>query len=191
MVCTHRYDCVTLADFMESIKNANQLQRSPSLWLLSDAANDMFAACAQRLRRIVRVRNPAQVPDGCVHAPDVNGWSWGGSAAAPATCQRFAGVLADPSKTVYLRLLLEPNPKWKLLSDILREITAALQSPAASQLGRRDDGGACVLVVAEDERTCRQLKTWLTCGSQVLLERLFDRCVGGPWQCCKWLRSQT
>ena len=48
-----------------------------------------------------------------------------------------------------------------------------------------------VLVVAEDERTCRQLKTWLTCGSQVLLERLFDRCVGGPWRCCKWLRSQS
>ena len=68
-----RYDCVTLADFLESIRTSNQLQRSPSLWLLSDAAQDMFTACTNRLRRIVRVASPAKVPRGCVHAQDVAG----------------------------------------------------------------------------------------------------------------------
>lgn len=67
------HDAVTVADFLESVRFANQLQRSPSMWLLSDAAQELFDSCARRLRRVVRVESPDLVPEGCVHTPDVKG----------------------------------------------------------------------------------------------------------------------
>lgn len=111
----------------------------------------------------------------------------------------------DSRRVAYLELVLEPNPKWSLLSSILKEISdlvgpGGAKAPERAAPGVVDlsgdpvssetstttttglqhlllpqRGGACVLVVVQDERTCNQLKTWLSCGSRHMLETLFDR----------------
>jgi DNA excision repair protein ERCC-4 len=64
--------------------------------------------------------------------------------------------------------MLEENSKWKLLSDILDEIQ---QDTLASDQSK-------VLVVASDDRTCNQLREYLTNGGKSLLGRLYVETFG-------------
>ena len=137
--------------------------------------------------------------------------------------------MADPSKHVYLDLVLEGNPKWKLLSEILQEISTSVEKATVTARGGKgggkgkgkgkgkvkgkgkgkeqgdaegtnepsgdesgvmftegdtvltdpDVGGATVLVVVKDERTCHQLTDFLTRGSRQIMATAFDRCAAG------------
>ncbi|XP_072024102.1 DNA repair endonuclease XPF-like [Amphiura filiformis] len=66
-------------------------------------------------------------------------------------------------------LALEESPKWRTLSEILDEIK--------DENDQTDDVGR-VMVCASDDRTCAQLKEYLTDGSQALLTRLYNKTLG-------------
>ncbi|XP_065070026.1 DNA repair endonuclease XPF-like isoform X2 [Rhopilema esculentum] len=64
---------------------------------------------------------------------------------------------------------IEESPKWKVLSEILEEIksssaTAGIEGPT--------------LVVANDERTCNQLKEYISGGGKRLLDKIYERTFG-------------
>ena len=56
-----------------------------------------------------------------------------------------------------LRPILEEQPKWALLADILDEI----ERDAYFNPGIRDDSNGTILIMCSDERTCRQLREYL------------------------------
>ena len=56
-----------------------------------------------------------------------------------------------------LRPVLEEQPKWALLADILDEI----ERDAYFNLGVRDDSNGTILVMCSDQRTCSQLREYL------------------------------
>ena len=62
------------------------------------------------------------------------------------------GVLADS-----LRPVLEEQPKWALLAEILEEI----DRDAYFNPGVRDDSNGTILIMCSDEATCRQLREFL------------------------------
>nr|CAG4643819.1 EOG090X03DI [Lepidurus arcticus] len=64
---------------------------------------------------------------------------------------------------------LEENSKWVALLEVLQEIKSDCSSESTADLK------PCILVVAEDERTCLQLEEVVKFGSKRLLMRLFDK----------------
>ncbi|XP_076463171.1 DNA repair endonuclease XPF-like [Babylonia areolata] len=69
---------------------------------------------------------------------------------------------------------LEETPKWKALKQVLDEVDKEIRQMVSS--GHLTDTDECrVLVCAEDDRTCNQLKEFLCRGSQELLIRLYDK----------------
>ncbi|XP_056018962.1 DNA repair endonuclease XPF-like isoform X2 [Ostrea edulis] len=65
--------------------------------------------------------------------------------------------------------VLEECPKWKALRDILKEIKTENK-----KLDPEDEAGA-VLIAAEDDRTCSQLKEVLCDGSRSMMIRLYNK----------------
>ena len=59
----------------------------------------------------------------------------------------------------------EENPKWTEIGKIVKEVR-----------GEGEDG--LVLVVTRDERTARQVEDFLSVGSEVVLGRMFNKCLG-------------
>lgn len=57
----------------------------------------------------------------------------------------------------------EPNPKWKALSEVMLEIQEQ------KRMGKNDENVEKVLVLVHDNRTCCQLKNYLTMGAEYLL----------------------
>lgn len=64
--------------------------------------------------------------------------------------------------------VLEENPKWTALVEVMKEI----QLEIASQ-GSEDFPTSKTLIVAEDDRTCLQLRKILEMGSREFLQSLF------------------
>ncbi|XP_065833923.1 DNA repair endonuclease XPF-like isoform X2 [Oscarella lobularis] len=65
----------------------------------------------------------------------------------------------------------EANPKWQLLADVLAEIEK-------ENAKRNPSERPSVLVVADDDYACKQLREYLTLGSKKFLETMFDKLVG-------------
>ena len=65
---------------------------------------------------------------------------------------RPSGILPDS-----LRPVLEEQPKWSILADVLEEI----ERDAYYNPGFRDDSNGTILIMCSDEGTCRQLREYL------------------------------
>ncbi|KAI8838897.1 hypothetical protein BC829DRAFT_426126 [Chytridium lagenaria] len=126
------YDCVTFYSFLDTIRAANTPNAASALrpdfiqspWLMLDAADTVFS---QAKARVFRKREEKDV----VLDEDKIEWM-------PPT----------------LMPVLEEQPKWKILIDVMREIEAERRSLSSS--GFQDIGP--VLIMVESDRTCRQIQ---------------------------------
>ncbi|XP_008072788.1 DNA repair endonuclease XPF isoform X3 [Carlito syrichta] len=66
-------------------------------------------------------------------------------------------------------LVLESNPKWETLTEVLKEIEA--ENKESEALG----GPGQVLICASDDRTCSQLRDYITVGAEAFLLRLYRK----------------
>uniref|UniRef100_G1RGV8 DNA repair endonuclease XPF n=1 Tax=Nomascus leucogenys TaxID=61853 RepID=G1RGV8_NOMLE len=66
-------------------------------------------------------------------------------------------------------LVLESNPKWEALTEVLKEIEA--ENKESEALG----GPGQVLICASDDRTCSQLRDYITLGAEAFLLRLYRK----------------
>jgi len=119
-----------------------------STWVLADAANTLVRAAQARVYR---------------KKPNV------------AEGRRLTAASVEP--------VLEENPKYAVLTEVLQEIRERQQAAAAvkAEAGVDDmppahdgsalGGAAPVLVVVEEDRTCRQLRDSLALGGQAYLQR--------------------
>nr|XP_022317869.1 LOW QUALITY PROTEIN: DNA repair endonuclease XPF-like [Crassostrea virginica] len=64
--------------------------------------------------------------------------------------------------------VLEECPKWQALKDILKEIKKEIKELSEEESGT-------VLIAAEDDRTCSQLKEMLCDGARSMMVRLFNK----------------
>ncbi|KAL7979151.1 hypothetical protein Chor_015175 [Crotalus horridus] len=69
-------------------------------------------------------------------------------------------------------LVLESSPKWEALGEVLKEIEK--ENANSEALG----GPGRVLVCANDDRTCAQLKEYITIGAEAYLTRLYHKSFG-------------
>ncbi|KAL9107374.1 MAG: hypothetical protein Q9227_007739 [Pyrenula ochraceoflavens] len=76
------------------------------------------------------------------------------------------GILPSDALPETLRPVLEEQPKWKVLSEILDEIEQDVYfNPVI-----RDDSNGVVLVMCNDQRTCKQIRGYLQTRHNVLSE---------------------
>uniref|UniRef100_A0A672JUN2 DNA repair endonuclease XPF n=1 Tax=Sinocyclocheilus grahami TaxID=75366 RepID=A0A672JUN2_SINGR len=139
-----QYDCVTFLNLLESLRTSQKSFGSNSGWLFLDSSTSMFVNARSRVYRIQESKKKLKVGE---------------------TDQKQS-ALAPPIR----ELVLEKNPKWKALTEVLREIEKE-NSNSEHEPGR-------VLICASDDRTCAQLKEYIQKGAEHLLNRLYSRTIG-------------
>jgi DNA excision repair protein ERCC-4 len=123
-----QYDCISFWRLINNIKSLGASNRTPSLWLLTPAADRLFKIAKERIYIIIPTKPTKK----------------------------------NPNPVSRLQPVLEVNPKWKLLHQVLSEI----QRKAVGSEEVR------VLVMVKDERTLDTIKSYLIEGeSKSMLKR--------------------
>uniref|UniRef100_A0A0G2K855 ERCC excision repair 4, endonuclease catalytic subunit n=1 Tax=Rattus norvegicus TaxID=10116 RepID=A0A0G2K855_RAT len=135
-----QYDCVTFLNLLESLRATEKVFGQNSGWLFLDASTSMFVNARARVYRV----------------PDVK------LSKKTKTSEKMAG----PEEQ---ELVLESNPKWEALTEVLKEIET--ENKESEALG----GPGQVLICASDDRTCCQLRDYLTAGAEAFLLRLYRK----------------
>ncbi|KAG7390554.1 DNA repair endonuclease XPF [Phytophthora pseudosyringae] len=148
-----RYDAISYYSFLVNYQTMNGQQRFPSPWLFTDAADRLLTAAKERLYQIVDPKT--KKPVNLRQLASSNGA--GSSAAGNAE----------------LKLVLEQNPKWDALKEILDEVHNEQKKQKKQNKDKLPAGGASILVMIKDERTCAQLREFLSLGAQEMMRRRF------------------
>ncbi|XP_005095873.1 DNA repair endonuclease XPF [Aplysia californica] len=154
-----QYDCVTFHSFLQSIRSNEKSFAHNTGWLFLDAADSLFVHARERVYGSVKFREKEKGKKQ-KKMEDKN--------------EEQRGEESDDEDVT---TSLEPCPKWQALSEILAEI--AEDEDSMCEVGVDNDGvldtGYRVLVCAEDDRTCSQLKEYLSEGAEVLMNRMFQK----------------
>ncbi|NXM06223.1 XPF endonuclease, partial [Tyrannus savana] len=142
-----QYDCVTFLNLLESLKASEKAFGENSGWLFLDASTSMFVNARARVYRI----------------------------ADEKLSQKGKGSeKRDVKKENELKreLVLESNPKWEALREVLKEIEN--ENKNSDNLG----GPGQVLICASDDRACAQLREYIIAGPEAFLTRLYNKTFG-------------
>ncbi|XP_016051705.1 PREDICTED: DNA repair endonuclease XPF [Miniopterus natalensis] len=139
-----QYDCITFLSLLESLRATEKAFGQNSGWLFLDSSTSMFVNARARVYR---------VPD----------------AKMSKKGKITEKVEIKEEQETKKELVLESNPKWEALTEVLKEIEAEnLESEALGGPGQ-------VLICASDDRTCSQLKEYITIGAEAFLLRLYRK----------------
>ncbi|KAK2533340.1 hypothetical protein Q9233_004554 [Columba guinea] len=142
-----QYDCITFLNLLESLKASEKAFGENSGWLFLDSSTSMFVNARARVYRIAdeKLNQKAKVPE-----------------------------KSDVKKENELKreLVLESNPKWEALREVLKEIEN--ENKNSEDLG----GPGQVLICASDDRACAQLREYIIAGAEAFLTRLYNKTFG-------------
>ncbi|NWU80246.1 XPF endonuclease, partial [Onychorhynchus coronatus] len=142
-----QYDCVTFLNLLESLKASEKAFGENSGWLFLDASTSMFVNARARVYRIAEEKLNHKGKGSDKH---------------------------DVKKENELKreLVLESNPKWEALREVLKEIEN--ENKNSDNLG----GPGQVLICASDDRACAQLREYIIAGAEAFLTRLYNKTFG-------------
>lgn len=126
-----QYDCISFWRLINNIKSLGASARTPSLWLLTPAADQLFKIAKNRIYTIIPSKPTKK----------------------------------NPKPVSRLKPILEINPKWRLLHQILTEI----------ERKSKDKERTRVLVMVKDERTLETIKSYLVDGSEMTMNKRWLR----------------
>ncbi|KAJ8786666.1 hypothetical protein J1605_006155 [Eschrichtius robustus] len=139
-----QYDCITFLNLLESLRATEKAFGQNSGWLFLDSSTSMFVNARARV----------------YHVPDAKMSKKG---KLPEKLE-----IKEEQET-RKELVLESNPKWEALSEVLKEIEA--ENTESEALG----GPGHVLICASDDRTCSQLREYIAVGAETFLLRLYRK----------------
>ncbi|XP_004466678.1 DNA repair endonuclease XPF [Dasypus novemcinctus] len=139
-----QYDCVTFLKLLESLRATEKAFGQNSGWLFLDSSTSMFINARARV----------------YHVPD---------AKMSKRSKMSEKMEIEEGQETQKELVLESNPKWEALSEVLKEIEA--ENKESEALG----GPGQVLICASDDRTCSQLREYITIGAEAFLLRLYRK----------------
>nr|GMD96084.1 DNA repair endonuclease UVH1 [Ipomoea batatas] len=155
----NRYDAVTYLKYLDSLRASESFR---SVWIFAESSYKIFEYAKKRV----------------YHFGRSDSGQLAGQSKSSATRKRKAGddkkdedSSASTSSRVVLQEVLEEEPKWKVLRDILKEIQEEREKEATSgEVIAAEDNGI-VLVACKDERSCVQLENCITnCPRKVMRE---------------------
>ncbi|XP_003998897.2 DNA repair endonuclease XPF [Felis catus] len=139
-----QYDCITFLNLLESLRATEKAFGQNSGWLFLDSSTSMFVNARARV----------------YHLPDAK-MNKKGKVSEKTEIEQVQETKKE--------LVLESNPKWEALTEVLKEIEA--ENKESEALG----GPGQVLICASDERTCSQLREYITIGAEAFLLRLYRK----------------
>ncbi|XP_029620754.1 DNA repair endonuclease XPF [Salmo trutta] len=139
-----QYDCVTFLNLLESLRSSQKHFGSNSGWLFLDSSTSMFINARSRVYCIPESKKKLKV---------------GADTEKQQSTSEVKRVL-----------VLEQNPKWEALTEVLQEIEKENKSSELKP--------GHILICASDDRTCAQLHEYISRGSDSLLNRLYARTIG-------------
>nr|XP_005591344.2 DNA repair endonuclease XPF [Macaca fascicularis] len=139
-----QYDCVTFLNLLESLRATEKAFGQNSGWLFLDSSTSLFINARARV----------------YHLPDAK-MSKKGKISEKMEIKEGQEAKKE--------LVLESNPKWEALIEVLKEIEA--ENKESEALG----GPGQVLICASDDRTCSQLRDYITLGAEAFLLRLYRK----------------
>uniref|UniRef100_A0A673VTU3 DNA repair endonuclease XPF n=1 Tax=Suricata suricatta TaxID=37032 RepID=A0A673VTU3_SURSU len=139
-----QYDCITFLNLLESLRATEKAFGQNSGWLFLDSSTSMFVNARARV----------------YHLPDAKMDKKG------KISEKMEIKEAQETKK---ELVLESNPKWEALTEVLKEIEA--ENKESEALG----GPGQVLICASDDRTCSQLREFIAVGAEAFLLRLYRK----------------
>ncbi|XP_072798261.1 DNA repair endonuclease XPF [Vicugna pacos] len=139
-----QYDCVTFLNLLESLRATEKAFGQNSGWLFLDSSTSMFVNARARV----------------YHVPDAKMSKKG---KMPEKME------IEEEQEAKKELVLESNPKWEALTEVLKEIEA--ENKESEALG----GPGQVLICASDDRTCSQLREYVAVGAEAFLLRLYRK----------------
>ncbi|XP_066130910.1 DNA repair endonuclease XPF [Saccopteryx bilineata] len=139
-----QYDCVTFLNLLESLRATEKVFGQNSGWLFLDSSTSMFVNARARVYRVpdAKMSKKGKIPE--------------------------KTEIKEEQETKK-ELVLESNPKWEALTEVLKEIEA--ENAESEALG----GPGQVLICASDDRTCSQLREYITVGAEAFLLRLYRK----------------
>ncbi|NXP12767.1 XPF endonuclease, partial [Thinocorus orbignyianus] len=155
-----QYDCVTFLNLLESLKASEKAFGENSGWLFLDSSTSMFVNARARVYRIADEKLNQK--------GKVSGKS-------------------DVKKENELKreLVLESNPKWEALREVLKEIES--ENKNSEDLG----GPGQVLICASDDRACAQLREYIIAGAEAFLTRLYNKTFGKDEKAAEvWIKDK-
>ncbi|XP_006004177.1 DNA repair endonuclease XPF [Latimeria chalumnae] len=141
-----QYDCVTFLSLLESLSTNEKAFGQNSGWLFLDSSTSMFVNARARVYRIPQAE----------------------TAKKPKTTDKSEQKGKEDLERER-ELVLEQSPKWDALNEVLKEIEN--ENKHSESLG----GPGRVLICASDDRTCAQLREYITVGAELLLMKLYKR----------------
>ncbi|OXB57546.1 hypothetical protein ASZ78_009304 [Callipepla squamata] len=142
-----QYDCVTFLNLLESLKASEKAFGENSGWLFLDSSTSMFVNARARVYRIAdeKMNQKGKVSE---------------------------NRAVKKENELKRELVLESNPKWEALREVLNEIEN--ENKNSEDLG----GPGQVLICASDDRACAQLREYITDGAEAFLMRLYNKTFG-------------
>ncbi|XP_070562512.1 DNA repair endonuclease XPF-like isoform X2 [Ptychodera flava] len=136
-----QYDCVTFYNFLQTLRSNEKTLVHNSGWLFMDSADSLFMNAKQRV--------------------------YGSKKNKKMKVEK--GDKTNNSDSVSEELCLEENPKWKTLSEVLKEIEKENCDDVTGL------GPGRVLIMANDERTCSLIRDYIIEGAASLLNKLVKK----------------
>ncbi|KAL6072820.1 DNA repair endonuclease XPF, variant 2 [Balamuthia mandrillaris] len=165
------YDCVSYNRYLETLSSHRFGPHSG--WLFMNATSTIFKLAKNRVYKTKRAKPPKKRQHGGqpkrqqkkIKSTDKENNNNQDTEVGTEAKEKDKEEDNEKQEIRY-ELVLEENPKWQLLSEILDEIEQENQKRTTGEPGR-------ILIAVKDDRTCAQLQEYLTCGGRPMLERLF------------------
>ncbi|NXN07541.1 XPF endonuclease, partial [Indicator maculatus] len=155
-----QYDCVTFLNLLESLKASEKAFGENSGWLFLDSSTSMFVNARARVYRIAEEK-PNQK----------------GKVSEKSNIKKENELKRE--------LVLESNPKWEALREVLKEIEN--ENNNSEDLG----GPGQVLICASDDRACAQLRECIIAGAEAFLTRLYNKTFGKDEKAAEvWIKDR-
>ncbi|XP_054247227.1 DNA repair endonuclease XPF [Indicator indicator] len=155
-----QYDCVTFLNLLESLKASEKAFGENSGWLFLDSSTSMFVNARARVYRIAEEK-PNQK----------------GKVSEKSNVKKENELKRE--------LVLESNPKWEALREVLKEIEN--ENNNSEDLG----GPGQVLICASDDRACAQLRECIIAGAEAFLTRLYNKTFGKDEKAAEvWIKDR-
>lgn len=154
LVYLTRYDCVSMYTHLETIRIAEGKFGIPkSNWILTDEAGTVFYHAKARVYDMKQTKSPQKRQKTLTQMAKNNGEEQ-----------------EEPQDEILMNL--EENPKWKVLSEVLDEVEQEVRTNKNPMIRGR------VLILANDDKTCTQLRHILCKGSKKMLTKILKQLVG-------------
>lgn len=163
-----RYDAVTYLKYLDSLRASESFR---SVWIFADSSYKIFEYAKKRVYQFKRL-------DGEQLMGKKKALTTTKKRKVESGSKKEDSLPATSTNEVVLEEVLEQEPKWNVLHEVLQEIEEEREKQAllsGEQIVELGEDNGIVLVVCKDEYSCMQLEDCITKGPQKVMHEEWEK----------------